>query len=409
MVMGGFTFAGTPSIHFGLGTAAKLADVLPAGTSRVLFVMGSFPQTNAEQWSRIAESLTAKRIGFEVATVRHEPTVEWVDEVADRYRTSGSSAASAAAQPIDAVVALGGGSAMDAGKAVSAMLCTEPGDTVLHYLESQPLYRPHSGRKLFFVAMPTTSGTGSEATKNAVISIAGGFKRSLRHDRFIPDAAIVDAQLTISCPPSVKAASGLDAFTQLLESYVSAKASPLTDALALSGMEAAAGSLLPICTDAPADAALHERMAYASMLSGITLAHAGLGLVHGFAGPLGGSFPVPHGVICGTLVAEVTKRNIAQLRREAGSSAAAALALAKYAKVGALLCGGSGSERDIAGCCDRLVDTLSDWTEKLGIPRLGPYGVNASSLDAVVAASDNKQSPVQLDRDTMRDILLTRI
>lgn len=297
---------------------------------------------------------------------------------------------------------------MDAGKAVSAMLRTEPGDSVLHYLEGRPEYRPHSGDKTFFVAIPTTSGTGSEATKNAVIAIPGGFKRSIRHDRFIPDVAIVDAQLTISCPPKVKAASGLDALTQLIESYVSTKASPLTDALALSGIEAAARSLLPLCTgeaDKEAETELHERMAYASMLSGITLAHAGLGLVHGFASPLGGLFPIPHGVICGTLLAETTERCIGLLREE--KSGVAALGLKKYAKIGAIMTG--HSEHDPDGCCDRLIDLLHQWTEKLEIPRLGEYGVRANNIDAAVDAADNKQSPAVLDRETMRQILLNRI
>ncbi|WP_164545786.1 iron-containing alcohol dehydrogenase [Paenibacillus albus] len=398
---GPFTFTGTPQIMFGSGMLHKLAELLPGGTRRVLFVMGGFEQSNAEQWKRVSDSLAAASIAYDIAHIRHEPTVEWVDEVVDRFRGGDA---------VGAVIAIGGGSAMDAGKAVSAMLTTEPGDTVLHYLEGQSAFRAHKGSKIFFVAVPTTSGTGSEMTKNAVISIKGGFKRSLRHDRFIPDVAIVDGSITISCPVAVKAASGLDALTQLIESYVSTKASPMTDALALSGIEAAASSLLPICTssDAAADVELHERMTYASMMSGITLAHAGLGLVHGFAAPLGGQFPIPHGVICGTLLAEVTKRNIEYLRAAEGESATvASVALAKYAAVGALLTG--HPKEDAEGCLARLVETLEAWTELLQIQKLGAYGVNADNLDAVISASDNKQSPVQLDKAAMREILLARI
>ncbi|TVY11014.1 iron-containing alcohol dehydrogenase [Paenibacillus cremeus] len=391
-----FQFAGTPVIQFGSGMLRKLVDVLPSGAQRILFVMGSFQRTNADAWEQVAAALSSKQIGYEIALIHHEPTVDWVDQVVERHRLGG----------IDAVVAIGGGSAMDAGKAVSAMLCTEPGDTVLHYLEGTPGYRAHSGRKVPFVAIPTTSGTGSEMTKNAVIAITDSFKRSIRHDRFIPDAAILDPLLTISCPASVKAASGFDALTQLIESYVSTKASPLTDALALSGIEAAARSLLPICTDASDDAALHEQMAYASMLSGITLAHAGLGLVHGLAGPLGGLFPVPHGVICATLIAEVTKRNLEQLQEQQADEAAGH-GWAKYAKVGAILTG--HSEQDVQGCCARLVAYLETLTEQLRIPRLGDYGVTADNLDAVLDASDNKMSPVTLDRTVMREILVARI
>ncbi|WP_165822466.1 iron-containing alcohol dehydrogenase [Paenibacillus montanisoli] len=401
MVMNAFQFTGTPAIHFGSGMVEKLVDALPKGTQRILFVMGGFQRTNAEHWKRIAASLEASRITYETVHIHQEPTVEWVDEVVDRFRSRNGNAQ----QAIDAVVAIGGGSAMDAGKAVSAMLPTEPGDTILNYLEGQPAYRLHSGSKVFFAAVPTTSGTGSEMTKNAVISIPGGYKRSLRHDRFIPDAAILDARLTISCPISVKAASGLDALTQLIESYVSTKASPLTDALALSGIEAASKSLVHICTTAAEDVSLHEQMAYASMLSGITLAHAGLGLVHGFASPLGGMFPIPHGVICGTLLAEATKRNLGALNVEAGETAA--LARSKYAAVGAILTG--HDKRDTDGSCTRLVSVLEEWTAQLNIPRLGAYGVNANNIDAVVNAADNKQSPVQLDKTAMRDILLARL
>lgn len=393
-----FSFTGTPQIQFGSGMIQKLVEVLPAGAQRVLFVLGGFQQASAEAWKRIVDSLAAAGIAYDIATIRHEPTVEWVDDVTERFR--GAS--------VDAVIAIGGGSAMDAGKAVSAMLATKPGDTVLHHLEGQPLYRPHHGSKIFFVAVPTTSGTGSEMTKNAVISIKGGFKRSLRHDRFIPDVAIVDGRLAMSCPISVKAASGLDALTQLIESYVSTYASLMTDALALSGIEAAAKSLLPICTSAAENEALHEQMAYASMMSGITLAHAGLGLVHGFAAPLGGVFPIPHGVICGTLLAEVTKRNIEFLSKTEGEAAmAAAVGLAKYAAVGSVLTGHPKQDED--GCLERLVETLEAWTETLQIPRLGAYGVTADKLDEVIAASDNKQSPVQLDKTIMREILVARI
>ncbi|WP_127587406.1 iron-containing alcohol dehydrogenase [Paenibacillus koleovorans] len=401
MGMKPFLFAGTPAIHFGAGQLAKLVQVLPREAKRVLLVMGSFARTNAERWSKLEAELEAAGIALETARIHFEPTVEWVDEVVERYRQ----------MAIDAVIAIGGGSVLDAGKAVSAMLPTEPGDTVLHYLEGQPDFRPHNGNKTFFVAVPTTSGTGSEMTKNAVIAIAGGFKRSIRHDRFIPDAAIVDPLLTISCPLSVKAASGMDALTQLIESYVSINASPFTDALALSGIEAAASSLLPLCTSPAAaeDPELHARLAYASMLSGITLAHAGLGLVHGFAAPLGGSFPIPHGVICGTLIAEATKRNIAALRDNVVSSEQAAIGLAKYAKVGAMLSGQAAMKADIDSSCDRLSAVLEEWTERLQLPRLGEYGVTAANIDPIIAASNNKQSPVTLGPDLMREILLARL
>jgi alcohol dehydrogenase class IV len=400
MAMNAFQFAATPVIHFGGSGLKNLANALPQGTRRVLVVTGSFPRTNRERWNQMVSSFEAGNIQYELVHIHNEPTAEWVDGIVDRHR----------AGQYDAVVAIGGGSVLDAGKAISAMLLTAPDDTILHYLEGMPAYRPHNGSKVFFAAVPTTAGTGSEMTKNAVITATGGAKRSIRHDRFIPDVAIVDGALIMSCPLSVKAASGLDALTQLIESYVSTKASPLTDALALSGIEAAAKSLLPICAYAAEDPDLHAQMAYASMLSGITLANAGLGLVHGLAAPLGGMFAIPHGVVCGTLLAEATKRNIASLRESASSAhplERARESLAKYAKVGAILTGSSDS--DLCGNCDRLVRTLEEWTERLQIPRLGPYGVNAANLDAVIAAANNKQSPIELEPAVMREIVVARI
>lgn len=397
MVGGTFQFAGMPKLHCGVGVFGRLAVSLPAQTRRVLAVTGSFPRTNAEAWARMTGALDAAGITLEAAHIHHEPDVGWIDRVVEQYRGTG----------VDAVVAIGGGSALDAGKAVAAMLTTEPGDPVLNYLENEPHYRPHSGRRLFVAAVPTTSGTGSEATKNAVIAVPGGFKRSIRHERFIPDVALVDGSLTLSCPPAVKAASGLDALTQLIESYVSVNASPLTDALALSGLEAAAEALVPICTRADADADLHGRMAYAATLSGVTLAHAGLGVVHGVAGPAGGSFSVPHGVVCGTLLAEATRRNIARLREERAHSPQAALALRKYARVGAVLTGHDARDGD--GCLERLTAALDEWTALLHVPRLGQYGMSADAIDAVVDAADNKQSPVRLDKAEIRAMLEARL
>ena len=190
---------------------------------------------------------------------------------------------------IDVVLSTGGGSVIDAGKAVSAMLRVE--GSVAEYLEDVGT-RKHPGTKVPFVAVPTTAGTGCEATRNAVLSRVGpdGFKKSLRHDNFLPDAAVVDPVLTLSCPPDITAACGLDALTQLLESFVSTKASVLTDVLALSGLEHIGNSLVPACTNSGQDIDMRANLSYAALMSGITLTSAGLGTVHGFASSIGGLF-----------------------------------------------------------------------------------------------------------------------
>ncbi len=199
-----------------------------------------------------------------------------------------------------------------AGKAVSAMIPVE--GSITDYLEGVG-DREHPGTKIPFIAMPTTSGTGSEMTKNAVISEVGehGFKKSLRHNNFIPEMAIIDPEMMLSCPAGLTAASGMDAFTQLLESYVSRQANPMTDALALQGLKQIKNYLLRAYLEGDNNLEARSGMALAAMFSGITLAHAGLGLVHGFASPLGAYFDIPHGVVCGTLMAPVFAYTIENL------------------------------------------------------------------------------------------------
>ena len=293
---------------------------------------------------------------------------------------------------------------MDAGKAVSAMLLQE--GSVVDYLEGVGTGVEHSGKKVPLVAVPTTAGTGSEATKNAVLSRPGpqGFKKSLRHDNFVPDVVLLDPKLMLSCPPFITAACGMDAFTQLLESYVSTKASPMTDALALSGLEHIGASLVLACTHGAGDENVRASMAYAALMSGITLANAGLGLVHGLASAIGGGFDIPHGVVCGTLMGAVNAFTIQKLTAEQGPEHPA---LKKYARVGALLKGMQMG--DVAQGCEMLLETIASWTETLKIPHLGEYGIRESDFDGILAGSGNKNNPLPLGADEIRGVLKERL
>ena len=257
--------------------------------------------------------------------------------------------------------------------------------------------RTHNGEKLPFVAVPTTSGTGSEATRNAVLSKVGpdGFKKSIRHDRFVPDVAVIDPELMLSCPPEVSAACGMDAFTQLLESYVSTRASPFTDALAYSGISFLTDSLIPVCTTEGKSIEKRAAMAYAALVSGMTLANAGLGVVHGLASPIGGLFSIPHGVVCGTLVGAETRANIEKLRNRAGGSPRPAT---KYAEIGALLCGKAFREEEGNPCCDLLIEKIDEWIETLAIPRLSEYGILASDLGQDRPERRQQEQPGRVDR-----------
>ena len=220
---------------------------------------------------------------------------------------------------IDVVLGIGGGSVLDAAKAIAGLLRT--GTSVTDHLEGVGPQLPYPGPAVPLVAVPTTAGTGSEATRNAVISERGpaGYKRSFRDERLVAADAIVDPDLLAGADPVRIAANGMDAVTQLLEAYVSLKAGPVTDALALAGLEAARDGLLAwhADPDGPAAPAARSRMAYAALLSGICLAHAGLGGVHGLASPLGAQLPIPHGIACGTTLAGITAANVAALEARA--------------------------------------------------------------------------------------------
>ncbi len=388
-----FTFAPTPQIHFGPGKIAELGKlILPLG-SRVLLVTGGTWLRQSGRLAAIEAALQAQGIEHHLLTVSGEPSTGFVDGACANLRH----------HRIEVVIGIGGGSVIDAAKAVSAMLL-QP-SPIIDFLEDVGRGLEHDGRKIPCIAIPTTSGTGSEATKNAVITDMGpaGFKKSLRHDHFVPDCVILDPELMVTCPTDITAACGMDAFTQLFEAYLSPKASPLTDALALSGLERLKDNLVGACTDRAQDVATRGEMAYAALLSGVVLANAGLGIVHGLASPLGGKFPIPHGVVCGTLVAAATRINLRAIQR----SQSHAWALKKLSRVGALLSGSGSDDSDFN--CRALLSTLEEWTSTLKLPRLGSYGIQASDLDGILAETKCRNNPVDLTPAEIREILTERL
>jgi alcohol dehydrogenase class IV len=393
MVIKPFDFYRTPRLVFGPGRIGELGQIAASHGPKVLVVTGWDSLDRAGTWGRCEESLRKASVRFHRYRFTGEPSPETVD---DAVRECALLAA-------NAVVAIGGGSVIDCAKAVAAM--SPLGEPVTPYLEGVGT-KMHPGRTLPLIAVPTTAGTGSEATKNAVISKVGrqGFKKSLRHDNFTPACAIVDPDLTLTCPPQVTAACGMDAFTQLLESYVSPQASPLTDALALSGIEHIASALIPASTNRGDDIALRSSLAYVAFLSGVTLANAGLGIIHGLAAPLGGLVPIPHGIVCATLLAEACRMNIKRIRELRGPDDPT---LVKYARVGQILSGRDNS--DLPASCDLLLDVLDQWTEKLSIPRFTQYGVTEPDLDALAAKAGQKTNPVQLELDDIKAILRARL
>jgi len=390
-----FVFSGMPRIVFGPGGFRRVPRIIKEMGEHVLVVTGLTSLERSGRWEELADRLAKESICSSRVTLQGEPSPDFVDDTVSQFRGRG----------IQAVLAVGGGSVVDAGKAISAMLTQDV--SVCEFLEGVG-NRTHNGEKLPFVAVPTTSGTGSEATKNAVLSRVGpqGFKKSIRHDRFVPDLAVIDPELMLSCPPEVSAACGMDAFTQLLESYVSTKASPFTDALAHSGLSVLKQSLVAVCTDEGENIEKRAAMAYAALVSGITLANAGLGVVHGLASPIGGFFSIPHGVVCGTLVGAEIRINIEKLRRQEQEDC---VTLRKYAEIGALLSEKAFLEKDLKKCCDLLIEKIDEWIETLAIPRLSEYGIRTSELDELARNAGNKNNPIALTEEEIRTLLSMRL
>jgi len=391
-----FSFARIPNIIFGAGKLIELYDIIPKFGKNILFVIGKNSLKKSGKWEEITSKLENKSFNYSLISISNEPSPTIIDEAATKFRKKN----------IELVVGIGGGSVTDAGKAISAMIPKE--DSIKNYLEGVGS-KTHDGKKIPYIAIPTTSGTGSEATKNAVISEVGpnGFKKSLRHDNLIPNVALIDPELTISCPPSISAACGMDAFTQLLEAYVSTEGSPMTDVLAFSGMEYMNKNLLSACSTGASNIEVRTAMAYGSLMSGVTLANAGLGIVHGLAGPIGGLFDIPHGIICGTLLAEATKMNIKKLQEQGSSSKEE---LRKYADIGALLSGNNFIEQGkIDEYCSILVDILDRWTKDLKLERLGKYGINIRDIEKIVDKAGLKNNPVDLNKKDIKTILTNRL
>lgn len=390
-----FSISRLPRIEFGPGALAGLPAIARRYGRRALLVTGSGSLKNSPFWPAITTWLKTQGVSWLHLAIPGEPSPHMVDEAVRAMR----------AESIDVVIGIGGGSALDAAKAIAGLL--GPGNSVMDHLEGVGPELPYSGPATPFVAVPTTAGTGSEATRNAVLSVQGadGFKKSFRDEKLVAEVALVDPDLLATCPPAVIAANGMDAFTQLLESYVSSRAAPLTDSLAWGGMKAAREGLLAVYAN-PGDAEARNRMAYAALVSGITLAQTGLGSVHGLAAPLGAFFPIPHGVACGTLVATATRINIESLRARAPDHPA----LEKYAQVGRLLSRQGHLDRDASHAA--LLDTLQAWTRELRLPTLAHFGVTPADIPRIVAhsrGSSMKTNPVRLDDAEIAAILGARI
>jgi alcohol dehydrogenase class IV len=384
-----FQISKCPELVFGAGARKKIVQVCGGFGQDILLLTGKSSFSKSNIGIEILDNLTNNGFRLEHSTIIDEPSAEVVDDIVTGLGE----------KTINCVVAIGGGSVVDAGKAVSAMLPV--GGSVESYLEGIGT-KVHPGSKIPFIAMPTTSGTGSEATKNAVISKIGtnGYKKSLRHTNFIPDIALIDPELTINCPPEITAATGMDAFTQLVESFLSTQSNFFTDALAIDGIKKILRSI-ERAVGSGNDISARSDMSYAAYLSGITLANAGLGVVHGFAQPLGSLFKIPHGVVCGTLMAIANRVTLEKI----GNISEYGTYLSKYKELGSLIAD-DGSKSDLEW---QFVEYLEALSVKLNIPGLADYGVSENSFGDIIARTGIKNHPVQLEDNDLSRILKSRL
>lgn len=378
-----FEFATSNRIIFGNGSANQI-PALTASMGQNAFVLTGSVSSRIQP---LLEQLSRSTIRYETYNISDEPTIMVAQQAVSKARQASC----------NIVISIGGGSVLDTGKVVAAML-TNSGK--LHdYLEvvgkGNPLINPCAPH----IAVPTTSGTGAEVTRNAVLSVPESkVKVSMRSPLMIPTIAIVDPELTISMPQAITASTGLDAITQLIEAFVSINANPLTDGICKEGITRAARSLHKAFEDGTNINARTD-MALASLFSGLALANAKLGAVHGFAGPLGGMISAPHGMICATLLPHVTKANILALQQRSPHSKA----LTRYDEIARILTGSQTATASDA------IEWISNLSATLNVRPLSTLGLTPQQIPTAVDKSKNSSSmkgnPITLTETQLTDIL----
>jgi alcohol dehydrogenase class IV len=378
-----FEFATAARIVFGAGAVREVAPAARAMGSRALLVTGRSPARTAS----MRDGLEAAGVPCTAFRAEGEPTVDFVRCGTQLARD----------EQCDLVIAAGGGSAIDAGKAIAALLAN--GGDPLDYLEVVGQGRPLTCPSAPFIAVPTTAGSGSEVTRNSVLaSPKHRVKASLRSPHMLPRMAVVDPELTLVLPPEITASTGLDALTQLIEPYVSIRANAMTDMFCIEGIRRVARALIRACEDG-LNLDARSDMAMASLLGGLCLANAGLGAVHGFAAPIGGMFDAPHGAVCAALLPHVMETNVRALRARAAGSEA----LRRYDTVARLLTGRADA------CAEGGIEWARRTCEQLRIPALGAYGIRPDHVPAIVEnaarASSMKANPIVLTPEELSQAL----
>ena len=378
-----FEFATAGRIIFGRGTVQQIAPLATKMGRRWCVVTGASPDRAAE----LLAQLRQRDLEITTLTVAGEPTTDSALDGVSKARQAGC----------EAVIGIGGGSVLDTGKVIAALL-TNSGQ-LMEYLEVIGKGQSLSNPSAPYIAVPTTAGTGAEATRNAVLgSPTHRVKVSMRSPYMLPALAVVDPELTYSMPPAVTASTGLDAFTQLLEAFVSNQSNPMTDALCREGLQRSARSL-PVAYENGSHPEAREDMALASLFGGIVLANAKLGAVHGIAGPLGGMYPASHGTVCAILLPHILEANLAALQGRVLQSRT----LERFTEIARIVSGKTQAN------AQEGIDWVHDLCRKLNVPTLESLGVAKADLQTVVEKSKNassmKGNPVRLTDSELLDAL----
>lgn len=378
-----FQFATANTIHFGAGVAKTIPGLLPDSLNPLFVVTGSSPY----RYKGLLDLLQHNGYELDLFAVNGEPTIEIVEQATRAARNAKA----------QCVIAIGGGSVIDTGKAVAALIPN--GGETIDYLEGVGKGRPLLEASIPFMAVPTTAGTGSEVTRNSVIGVPeAAVKVSLRSASMLPRWAVVDPELTYQLPAEIAAYTGMDALIQCMESYLSKNANPLTDGIAREGLRMAARSLRAACgknldMDAKTD------LCVASLCGGIALANAKLGAIHGYAGPLGGMIDAPHGAICASLLVECFQANLKALSERAPRHPS----LEKMRDLATVLTGNAEAKPSYA------LAWLESLRASLPLKRLGKLGLTSDRIGEAArkaaTSSSMKGNPIELSRFELEEIL----
>ncbi len=388
--MNSFTIKIPNDIEFGQGTIEKLPEKILRFGNDVLIFTGENSLYCEEKSEGIFNALDEKSISYRIYKVKDEPTVSSIDEICALYRKKLPSV----------IVGIGGGSVLDTAKAVRSIILQK--ESVLSYL-------PFGGNKSLdkkaipMIAVPTTAGTGSEATNNAVIAQYGPnhFKNSLRADILLPNVAIIDPELTVSCPFPVTAYSGMDAFCQLLEAYTSTASNEFTDSLMIQGLEKITRNLKYACFEGSSDITARSNLSYAALLSGIGIMNSSTTVIHGFASPIGALYRIPHGAICASILFAATLTNMRKIQKYDLNSPSTA----KFAQIGSILSGIEYSYDKHDVLLRAVTEKLKTLTTDLKIPTLSQLGVKKEDFYNIVSTTKLNGNPAELAEVDLMEIL----